>query len=110
MVVVEAGWYLVLSTARVAVLVLLGMAFGLVAGLLLAPSAVASVTARLDLDSVPGTVGGGSGSFRAQLSEAAALDGHAGQVARALDLPALDDFLRRADRLLSVPVGSSPAA
>ena len=104
MVVVEAAWYLVLSTARVALLVLVGMALGLLAGLLLAPSAVESVTGRLELDSMPATVGGPV-SFRAQLSEAAALEGQAGRVAQTLGLPAVDDFVRRVDRLLSLPGG-----
>jgi hypothetical protein len=106
MVVVEAAWYLVLSTARVALLVLVGMALGLLVGLLLAPSAVESVTGRLELDSMPATAGGGPVSFRAQLSEAAALEGQAGRVAQTLGLPAADDFVRRVDRLLSLPAGS----
>ena len=106
MLVVEAACYLVLSTVRVAALVLVGMALGLVAGLLLAPSAVGSVTGRLDLDSIPGTVHGAPVSFRTQLSEAVALEGQAGRVAQTLELPTVDDFLRRVDRLLSPPVDS----
>jgi hypothetical protein len=105
MLVVEAAWYVVLSTVRVVLLVLVGMAIGLLAGLLVAPSAVGSVTGRLELDSMPAAVGGGPVSFRAQLSEAAALEGQAGQVAQTLGLPAVDDFVRRVDRLLSLPTG-----
>ena len=106
LVAVEAAWYVVLSTVRVALLVLVGMAVGLLAGLLLAPSAVGAITGRLDLDSIPGAAGGGATSFRAPLSQAAALDGEAGRVAQTLDLPALDDFLQRAQRLMSLPVDS----